>query len=415
MRFLLLTTFYPPWNFGGDGIFVQQLAKSLVEDGHHVEVVHCVDSHRMLTSSSEIQASCETPGVIVHSLRSPFGSLSPLLTHQTGYPFLKSDKLRSILKRGFDVVHFHNASLLGPKSFELVPKQSDCISLYTSHELWLVCQNHTLWKNDAEICERPSCISCSLRYRRPPQWWRFTGLLEKASLHIDQFIAPSEFVAETLRQRGFKPEVEYLPNFVDPGIFAGSSDDESPRSHRTSMPYVLYAGRLESIKGVDRAIKAWVDIKDTDLVIAGSGAQSSELEQLASSNPRVRFLGKIPRSELGPWWSGAIASIVPSIGYENCPLSVIESFACKTPVIGHDLAGVRELIQKSGGGLLYKTEDQIRTAITWLKNDEVLRSQLSQNAYDAWKRLWSTRSHLERYYEIIDRTKIAKKNKQPYG
>ncbi len=43
MRFSMVTTFYPPFNFGGDGIFVHQLSNELASHGHHVEVVHCLD------------------------------------------------------------------------------------------------------------------------------------------------------------------------------------------------------------------------------------------------------------------------------------------------------------------------------------------------------------------------------------
>ena len=48
LRFCLLTTFYPPYNFGGDGIFVQRLAGELVRRGHHVEVVHSVEAYLAL-------------------------------------------------------------------------------------------------------------------------------------------------------------------------------------------------------------------------------------------------------------------------------------------------------------------------------------------------------------------------------
>ena len=48
LRFCMVTTFYPPSNFGGDGITVHRLANTLAEQGHHVEVAHCVDAFDML-------------------------------------------------------------------------------------------------------------------------------------------------------------------------------------------------------------------------------------------------------------------------------------------------------------------------------------------------------------------------------
>ena len=48
LRFCSLTTFYPPYNFGGDGIDVQRTARALVDRGHEVTVVHDIDAYQWL-------------------------------------------------------------------------------------------------------------------------------------------------------------------------------------------------------------------------------------------------------------------------------------------------------------------------------------------------------------------------------
>ena len=66
LRVCMVTTFYPPFNFGGDGIFVRRLANLLAERGHHVEVAHCVEAFDMLrpldsstaTRMTTIRRSC---------------------------------------------------------------------------------------------------------------------------------------------------------------------------------------------------------------------------------------------------------------------------------------------------------------------------------------------------------------------
>ena len=74
MRFLHLTTFYPPWNFGGNGLFVQQLARALVCDGHHVEVAHCVDAFRTLSEAvPNLNEELADDGIVIHSLKSNWG------------------------------------------------------------------------------------------------------------------------------------------------------------------------------------------------------------------------------------------------------------------------------------------------------------------------------------------------------
>ena len=52
MRFCMVTTYYPPYHFGGDAIYVRALSRALVSLGHEVEVMHCVDAYRLKKSNS---------------------------------------------------------------------------------------------------------------------------------------------------------------------------------------------------------------------------------------------------------------------------------------------------------------------------------------------------------------------------
>ncbi len=70
LRFCFITTFYPPYNFGGDGIGIQRLARGLARFGHHVTVVHDVDAYNTLRQGAEPAPAPEVPGVEVVSLRS---------------------------------------------------------------------------------------------------------------------------------------------------------------------------------------------------------------------------------------------------------------------------------------------------------------------------------------------------------
>jgi hypothetical protein len=44
----MITTFYPPYSFGGDGVYVQQLSNELAKRGQQVEVIHCRDAYNAL-------------------------------------------------------------------------------------------------------------------------------------------------------------------------------------------------------------------------------------------------------------------------------------------------------------------------------------------------------------------------------
>ena len=98
LRFCMITSFYPPYNFGGDGIYVQRLSNELARRGHLVDVIHCVDTYRSAAPMPS-KGYVDHPNVTVHGLKSPFGMLSPLFTHQTGFPLLKSRRIRAILTK----------------------------------------------------------------------------------------------------------------------------------------------------------------------------------------------------------------------------------------------------------------------------------------------------------------------------
>ena len=182
LNFLHLTTFYPPYSFGGDAMYIYRLSHALAEAGHHVDVIHCVDSYHLLhPKEPEVQFTGH-PNVVTHGLRSGYGWLSPLLTQQTGRSFLKGKAIRDILKsRQYDVIHYHNISLLGPEILTLESKEGRNVKMYTTHEHWLICPTHVLWKFNSGPCDKPDCLRCTLQAKRPPQIWRYTRMLANAS------------------------------------------------------------------------------------------------------------------------------------------------------------------------------------------------------------------------------------------
>ncbi len=409
LRFLHLTTFYPPYSFVGDAIYVERLARALADDGHLVDVVHCVDSFRLLAKAGSRDVAHEYPGVTVHSLRSPWGPLSPLLSQQTGRPLLKLRALRELIAATrFDVIHFHNISLFGPDVMKLEPPSGSAVKLYTAHEYWLICPTHVLWKYNSRACEKPECLRCTIRALRPPQWWRYTGLIGRASGHIDQFIAPSRFSARIHRERGFDAPIEVLPLFAEEPTASHDLRDP-PHPH----PYFLFAGRVVRLKGIEALVNAWDRFDQADLLVAGVGTDLEMLRARAARNSRVRFLGAVSREHLGRLYSHALACVVPSLAYETFSLAAVEAFASRTPVIARRIGALEELVEECGGGILYDDDDQLRAALERVAADSALRERLTENGYNAFRERWTRRVHLDRYYELIGRVATRKFGPMP--
>jgi glycosyltransferase involved in cell wall biosynthesis len=409
LRFCMITTFYPPYNFGGDGIFVRRLSNELARRGHQVDVIHCIDAYRTLARHEPAKICDNDCSVRVHGLRSPFAFLSPLATQQTGYPFFKSGRLRQILKKGFDVIHYHNISLVGgPK----ILKYGRGIKLYTMHEYWLVCPTHVMFRFGHEPCRRPRCFACTLAYRRPPQWWRYLGLMKAAVRHVDAFISPSRFNKDKHHQMGLDVRIEHVPYFIPP-VGGGSRISRKAVEGRFRKPYFLFVGRLEKIKGLQTLFRIFRHYGKAQLLVAGRGGYEARLRQLAHGNVNVRFLGHLPERQLQALYDHAMAVLVPSICFDVFPNVILEAFRQKTPAIVRRLGGMPEFIEESGAGFVYNTDEELVTAMNKLLADPSYQSELGLRGYRAYQRKWTAEAHLERYFALIN--EIAKTRPRTVG
>ncbi len=395
----MVTTFYPPYHFGGDAVYVHRLATELGRRGHSVDVVHDLDSYYLLHRGGPSLDYPPSDNVTIHRLKSRFGSLSPLATQQTGLAFFKPQVRRLIESGGHDVVHFHNVSLIGPGAFGY----GHAIKLYTIHEHWLVCPMHSLWQFGRRRCTSRNCFWCCLRGARPPQLWRATGLLQRRARAIDQFLAPSRFVIDKHRELGMDVPTTVLPNFLpDPGPMPPADRLPHPR------PYFLFVGRLERIKGLDALFGPFRRTGAADLVVAGEGRQAAALRAAAADMPNVTFLGAQSSLSLRSLYRHAIALVVPSVCYEVFPMVILEAFAEATPVIARDLAGMAELVNDSRGGLLFRDEPGLQSALEQVRGNPQLRRELGERGRRTFLERWTSDVHVRNYLAVIETCREAR-------
>jgi glycosyltransferase involved in cell wall biosynthesis len=405
LRFCHVTTFYPPYNFGGDGIAIRRLSEALVRRGHDVTVIHDKDAFDSLNPGDD--PSPPTDGAISRiGLESRSSSVSSLLTHQLGRPVVHRRRLAELLDGdGFDVINFHNVSLVGGPG---VLGLGDAVKFYTAHEHWLVCPTHVLWRHDREPCDARECVRCVLRHRRPPQLWRATSLLDRSLDHIDTFIALSEFSRRKHAEFGFTRPMEVLPCFVEPPDVeanrqspnTGHADEDGDENTR---PFVLYAGRLERLKGLDDVIPQFGSDLGVDLVIAGDGTHDDELRRLAADLPAVRFVGWVDRPQLNDLYARALAVVVPTVGYETFGQTVIEAFSHGAPVIARRTGPLPELIEKGGGGELFDDASELRDIVTRLATDEAVRRSYSGRALESFRSEYCEDVVVPRYLALVER------------
>lgn len=403
LRFCMVTTFYPPYSFGGDAIGIQRFSQALARRGHQVTVIQDIDGFNSLNHGALPKGSEAADGIEVIHLHSRLGAASVLLTQQTGRPVIHGRRIRQILENGkFDVINFHNISLVGGPG---VLSAGDSVKLYMAHEHWLVCASHVLWRHDREACTGRECLRCVLRYRRPPQLWRYTGYLNRQLRHVDAFIAMSEFSRKKHREMGFPRDMEVVNYFLPMESRRDSAtQDRSPNDR----PYFLFVGRLERIKGLDDVIPVFRNYPDADLLIAGEGEHGARLKRLAEGIRNVKFLGRLAPAALDQYYRHAMALIVPSVGFETFGIILIEAFRQSTPVIARRIGPFPEILQRAGGGELFATPEELVNVMRRFQGDAELRQRLARSGYRAFVNHWSESAVIPQYLELVRKTAMSK-------
>jgi glycosyltransferase involved in cell wall biosynthesis len=245
--------------------------------------------------------------------------------------------------------------------------------------------------------------------------------MQSAVRHVDAFICPDRFTAAKQREMGLDLPVVHIPHFVPladahPGE-SGSSDTDMRRTlfgDLLETPYFLFVGRLEKLKGLHTVIPLFRRYRKARLLIAGTGTYESDLRRLAESCDAVHFVGYQTGTALDLLYRNAVALIAPSINYEVAPpLVIMEAFRHRTPAIVRKLGSMPEIIEDSGGGLIYATEQELVSALDTLLEDPTYRNALGQRAYEALRERWTAEAYLERYLGLIDELRDARQRHHP--
>lgn len=257
-----------------------------------------------------------------------------------------------------DVVHLHNVhSYLSPIVAEIAKSRGVRV-VWTLHDYKLICPTYSFLR-EGKVCElcltQPTavvttkCMKRSLSasliaYMEAIVWNR-----ERLIRNTDVFICPSHFMAEKMKQGGFPPsKIEVLPNFV-----SMEQTGDTP-VHREKA--YCYIGRLSEEKGV-RMLLEVASRLPYKLYVAGTGPLISDLERYFQQE-NIVYLGQLSKNQVYDLLQKVSFLVVPSICYENNPLSVIESLCMGTPVLGANIGGIPELIQEGRNGFLFEAKNK---------------------------------------------------------
>lgn len=213
----------------------------------------------------------------------------------------------------------------------------------------------------------------------------YKGFLKRAAFFVYRnakaIVVPSKGIGDCLKKNaGYKDLTNYKV-INNPVKNAGSLSGEKVNNR----PFILGVGRLSYEKGFDQLIAAFQKSKtaDTDLVIAGDGAERDTLkEQIESLNLQhnVKLVGS--KTNLLDYYSQAELFVLPSRN-EGYPNALIEAMSMGCSCIAMNCEfGPSEIIKHHKNGLLVedKNIDKLSKAISKLLSDPVLKQKLALNA-----------------------------------
>lgn len=307
------------------------------------------------------------------------------------------------------IAHFHNFSYqLTPSILAPLVKRNIPV-VQTLHDYHIICPSHNLFDfNRGEICEAcgggsfmqavsRSCIKGSkLKSLIGAVEAYLAKYLKVYSEKINLFISPSLFLKKKIVEFGVEEKkIVHLPNFVDHQLFTPSSE---------SSDYFVYFGRLEAFKGIRVLLKAFELVDNAKLYIIGDGSLKEELAKTISDKglDHVKLLGYKGGAELRRLVGNSRCSIIPSLWYENNPISVLESFALGKPVIGADIGGIPELVEEGKTGLLFQADshEELSAQIRFFATHRTQAEEMGREARRRVEKIYNPVAHYKNIMEL---------------
>jgi glycosyltransferase involved in cell wall biosynthesis len=292
---------------------------------------------------------------------------------------------RAVRDRGANLLHIHNVYPLLSPSIIRAAKALGIPVVASVYNYRLVCAKGTFYR-DGAICTK--CAGQQIAWPAI-QYGCYRGSRIESSLiasamrlHastwqlVDRYIAVSPFVAEFLIGFGIPPDrIETKPNLpASPG---------SPSPHAGAG--VLYAGRLDTSKGIDLLLKAWETLEPDPgrpLVIAGDGPARASVVEAASRRSDIRYVGIRPPAEIGDLIDSAAATCVPSLWYEGLPMIFVESISHGRPVVATTIGSMGRLVDDSIGWLVQPTVHDLASALAEARHGSYSRGARAREVYD---------------------------------
>lgn len=194
---------------------------------------------------------------------------------------------------------------------------------------------------------------------------------QAAAIHVT-----SEIESNELSKLGFKPRrVAVVPNGIElPPKTVIRVSSHIVQGSTPARPFVLFLGRVNWEKGLDRLIPAIALVPGVELVIAGNDEENYQPTLLAlveklGVGQRVRFLGPVDSIEKWALLQKAHMLVLPSYS-ESFGNVILEAMSVGCPVVVTPEVGLASTVRTTNAGLVVEgVPEKLATAINGLMQD----------------------------------------------
>ena len=332
---------------GGSESYMLYLAEHLKKIGHEVQFFGMYDEKNAVGNSKGFY----TQNMDFHSK----GIARFLYPFKIIYSFEAKKKIMHVIDEFKpDIVHMNNINFQLTPSIIYGIKKKGISLVQTVHDYQMICPNHLLYNFDKNIpcekcvkgshmhCIKNRCIHGSLvKSIIGVIEAKFYSLL-KTYKKVDLFVCPSNFLEnKLLSAKGYyEGKTKTIHNFINKEKFTNNGRKEDS--------YIIFVGRLSKEKGIENIAGAAKLIPEYDFVVAGSGPDEDMLKDI----PNVRLAGFLTGDKLTELMGNAKVLLLPSVCYENCPLSILEAHSLGVPVVTMNSGGMAELVKDGVTGTL---------------------------------------------------------------
>ena len=390
MKILMVNKFLYPR--GGSESYMLYLAEHLEKMGHQVEFFGMYDENNKVGNSKGLY----TQNMDFHSK----GIERFLYPFKIIYSLEARKKIMQVIDDFKpDIVHMNNINFQLTPSIIYGVKKKKVPLVQTVHDYQMICPNHLLYNFEKNIpCEKcvgGSHINCiKNKCIHGSKVKSVLGVIEaklyswlKAYKKVDLFVCPSNFLENKLlnAEKYYKGKTKTIHNFIDKEKFSNNNCEGDS--------YILYVGRLSREKGIENIAGAAKLLPEYKFVVAGNGPDAGVLNGISN----ITLAGFVTGDKLTQLMGNAKVLLLPSVCYENCPLSILEAHAMGVPVVTMNSGGMAELVKDGVNGSLVNepTAEGIAEKLRETLENEEFYNTLKDNCKNERDNILSVESYAD--------------------